>query len=106
MAVIRKAQVPAVGAPSEEVTVEPLGGEVVVHGLGLSDRLRMSAWTGPRFGQMCEALAAAVRDADGVPIYTAQEWEAFGGQHMADAIRLWQVIERLSSLDEAQAEKN
>jgi hypothetical protein len=103
---ILKSQAPSIQVPKEAVQVDALGGEVVVYGLGLAARLRMSQWNGPRFGQMCEALAESVRDAEGVPLYTADEWEVFGGRHMPDAIRLWQAIERVSSLDEAQAEKN
>lgn len=86
--------------------VDALDGEVVVHGLGLADKLRFATWQGPRFSQMCEALSVAVRDANGDPLWTADEWDAWGGQHLDEAIRLWSVVERLSSLDKEDAEKN
>lgn len=86
--------------------VESLDGEVIVHGLGLADKLRFATWQGPRFSQMCEALAVAVRDANGEPLWSADEWDAWGGQHLDDALLLWGVIERLSSLDKEDAEKN
>lgn len=103
---IRKAQAPALRVPKEAVQVDALGGEVIVHGLRLSDKLRFATWDGPRFAQMAEALAVSVRDADGAQLYTSDEWEVWGGEHMGEAIRLFGVVERLSGLNEAQAEKN
>jgi len=106
MAALKRSQIPAPSFPKETAAVESLGGEVIVWGLGLADKLRFATWDGPRFGQMCEALAVSVRDADGEPIWTAGQWDAWGSAHMADAMRLFGVIEKLSGLSEAQAEKN
>lgn len=106
MAAIKRAQLPPPSFPKKMVAVEALGGEVVVWGLGLADKLRFATWDGPRFAQMCEALAVAVRDADGVPLWTAEQWDAWGSKHVTEALRLFGVIEELSGLTEAQAEKN
>lgn len=106
MAALKRSQIPPPSFPKETVAVDSLGGEVVVWGLGLADKLRFATWDGPRFAQMCEALAVSVRDADGERIWTAEQWDAWGSAHMADALRLFGVIEKLSGLSEAQAEKN
>lgn len=106
MAAIKRAQLPPPSFPKETVAIEVLGGEVVVWGLGLADKLRFATWDGPRFAQMFEALAVSVRDADGAPIWTADQWDAWGSKYVAEALRLFGVIEKLSGLTEAQAEKN
>lgn len=102
---IKRSEAPAIRARKEAVEVAGIG-EVVVYELGLADKLRFATWDGPRFSQMCEALAVSVRDADGEPLYDAVQWDAWGGRNLQEAIRLFGVVERLSSLSEAQAEKN
>lgn len=107
---LRRNQVPEIRVPKEAVKLESMGGDVVVYGLRLSDKLRFAAWDverdGPRHRQMAALLAVAVRDGAGEPIWTEDDWDVWGGQNMADAVQLFRVAERLSGLDEAQAEKN
>ncbi len=103
---LKKASLPVPRVQKETVEVAALGGEVVVYGLGLADKLRFATWEGPRFSQMCEGLAVAVRDASGDPLWDAAAWDAWGGQHLEDALKLWQAVERVSGMSEAQVEKN
>ena len=95
--------------PKETVAVEELGGEVVVRGLLLSERLALYAGAndeGRVFAQIPALLAQTVVDADGAAIYDAAAWEAFGAQHMDAALRLFGVAKRLSGLDAESAAKN
>jgi hypothetical protein len=103
---LKKSGLPVPRVQKETVEVAALGGEVVVWGLGLADKLRLATWEGQRFSQMCEGLAVAVRDASGDPLWDAAAWDAWGGQHLEDALKLWQAVERVSGMSEAQAEKN
>lgn len=82
--------------PKETVDVPALGGEVVVRGLLLSERLEWAGSAG--YAQVARALALCVALEDGKPALTAEEWEAFGGQHLEAAIDLFQVVKRLSGL--------
>jgi len=89
--------------PKEAVDVPALGGEVVVRGMLLSERIEL--WSGSvTYAQVAKALAACVSLDDGKPALTADEWEAFGGQHLDDAIALFSVVKRLSGLG-TEAEK-
>lgn len=88
--------------PKETVDVPALGGEVVVRGLLLSERLEWAGNAG--FAQVAKALATCVTLDDGKPALTAEEWEAFGGAHLEAAIDLFQIVKRLSGLG-GEAEK-
>ncbi len=83
--------------PKETVDVPALGGEVVVRGMLLAERLEL--WSGTvTYSQIAKALAACVLLDDGKPALTVDEWEAFGGTNLDDAISLFQVVKRLSGL--------
>jgi hypothetical protein len=103
---LRRGDIPPPSFPHEPVHVESLGGEVVVYGLGLADKLRFSTWDGPRFAQLCEALAICVRDDEGAAIWTSEQWDAWGSLHVKEALDLFGVIERLSGMTEEQVSKN
>lgn len=106
MAILKKANIQAPTLPKETVDVPELGGEVVVSGLLLKDRIELFAAAETGGAQLSRLLAATVLDADGVPVYTQEEWEQFGAQHFAAALRLFDVARRLSGLDAEVAKKN
>lgn len=83
--------------PKESVDVPALGGEVIVRGMFLSERLEL--WSGTvTYAQIAQALSKCVSLDDGKPALTADEWEAFGGQYLDEAIALFRVVKRLSGL--------
>lgn len=109
--------------PKETVAVESLGGEVIVRGLLLSERLendhvnaklrvardgesddqataRAGAQILPRILHQC------VVDAEGERLMSHQEWDEFGALHSADAFLLFNTAMRLSGQDLEGAEKN
>lgn len=107
MALLKKSEIATPVLPRETVDVPELGGEVVVQGMLLRDRIGLffdAEKTG--HGQLCKVLAVTVVDADGVQVYTQDEWEAFGAKHAAAVIRLFDVSRRLSGFDAEVAAKN
>lgn len=106
---LRKADIKPPVLPRETHECAPLGGEVVVRGLLLRERLALfddANSGGVRFGHLSAVLAACVLDADGKPVFTIDEWETFGAQHMEAALQLFAVAQRLSGLDVEDAKKN
>lgn len=109
MALISKANIAAPVLPKETVEVSALGGEVIVRGLLLSERLALFAGIredGNAFAHLPSMLAATVQDADGLQVFSEQEWEAFGAKHFEAALSLFAVARKLSGLDAEVAEKN
>lgn len=105
---LKKAEIKPPVLPKEAVEVAELGGEVVVRGLLLRERLALfdAANGSERYGHLSAVLAASVIDGDGEPIYTAQEWEEFGAVHFEAALKLFNVARRLSGLDAEERKKN
>ena len=106
--VLKKGDVKRPVLPKETVTVPELGGDVVVRGLLLSERLAIFS---PRegvnqFAHIGELLAATVVDCAGEAIFTATEWEEFGAKDFSAALNLFQVARRLSGLDVEVQQKN
>ncbi len=106
MAVLKKANIAAPVLPKETVDVPELGGEVIVRGLLLSERLALLSEAENGEAKLSSLLAATVVDADGAAVYDAQQWEEFGARHFAAALRLFAVAKRLCGLDAEVAEKN
>ena len=106
MAILKKSQIPAPVLPTEAVEVPELGGEVVVRGLLLKDRLALFLDSDKGHANLSRLLAATVRDGDGLPVFSADEWEVFGTQNFEAVVRLFSVARRLSGLDAEIAEKN
>lgn len=106
MAILERGAVPAPTLPKRTVEVPELGGEVIVRGLLLADRL--AVMTGDRldFTRISRMLASSVVLADGLPMWTAAEWEEFGAQHFEAASRIFDVALELSGLKGEAAEKN
>ena len=106
---LKKADIKPPVLPKETVEVDALGGEVVVRGLLLRERLALfddARDGGERFGHLSAVLAACVVDADGKQVFTVDEWEQFGAVHFEAALKLFNVAQRLSGLDVEGAKKN
>lgn len=99
MAMLKKGAITAPILPKETVTVDELGGEVVVTGLLLKDRFALFVDADSGFARVAQVLAATVIDADGLAIFTQKEWEEFGAVHSAAAINLFSIARKLSGLD-------
>lgn len=129
MAVVKRGNVAEPALPKETVEVEALGGDVVVRGLLLTERLDLEA----RIVQLARAnktardaaqasgdetpaanvhvvmpqlLHMAVLDADGLQIWSAEQWQRFGGAHPGQAVALFNVAWRLAGFDRADNAKN
>lgn len=104
--VIERGSLPSPLPPAETVQCEELGGEVVVRGLDLRGHLQWSLDNREdRFGQVSRLLSLCVFAADQKPLWTAEQWEAWGARNRSAAFDLFSHCRRLSGLDEAEAEK-
>lgn len=120
---IDRNQVPAPEVPREEIEVPELGGSVTVRGLLLTERLRISslraADAAPRPGETDDEakaradtasvprlLALTVLASDGQPLWSEAQWQAFGAQHFATALGLFNAAMRLSGFDHEGDRKN
>lgn len=106
---LKKADIKPPVLPREAVEVVELGGEVVVRGLLLRERLALfdDALAGAqKYGHISAVLAACVVDAEGEPVYTVEQWEQFGAAHFEAALALFKVAQRLSGLDVEERKKN
>ena len=105
---IKKSATSAPAIPEETVKVPELGGEVLVRGLLLKDRLAIALAEGyERMAAMLAACVFAKDDAGAtVPLWTADEWERFGAVHYEAALKLWDVTRKLADLDGEAAAKN
>ena len=114
MALVEQAPEPCL--PIEEVTVDSLGGEVFVRGMDMPQMLQYIAGrraaAAPRNGEtedeanmragteaVAKALAVTVLKANKQPLYTEQQWRAWGAQHLPEVMRLYAVSMRLSGQD-------
>ncbi len=88
-----------VTVPTERVQVDALGGEVLVRGLTLSQRVAIAAAADGGAPGMLSILAATVLADDGEPLWPAEDWDLWAGQHLDDAVRLVTVARRLSGID-------
>lgn len=109
MAVIERTGLPEPVIRKKTVPVPALGADVVCTGLLLSDLLRLGTrGTGDRdYKHVCETLAVAVLAADGLPLWTARQWEMWGGTHTADVMMLYGEINQLCGVaEQGEAAKN
>ncbi len=107
MKALKKADIKPPVLPKETVEVPEFGGEVIVRGLMLRDRIALFTSAGTdNSAHLSKLLAATVVDADGVQIYTDEEWEEFGAKNFDACIRLFNVARRLSGLNAEVAHKN
>lgn len=95
---LKKSEVTRPVRRKETVQVDALGGEVIVQALLMRDRLELASMDGPKYGHVSEILARSVVDADGLSVYTAEEWEIFGTEHQQEAFQLLEVSQKLSGM--------
>lgn len=109
MALLKRGNVTGPTLRKETVPVPSLGGDVVVRGLMLSERLGLrekaqaakEAGGGDRF--VAELLACSVVDADGHPLFTAEQWDIWAADHPAEFGALIDKSMELGGLDGAAA---
>lgn len=92
--------------------VPELGGEVIVRPLMLSDRLALAQHPAfqtngrpTEFKHIAALLEFAVVDANHEPLFSAEQWDAWGSQHIQAALALWDVAWQLSGLDTERSKK-
>lgn len=124
MALLQRADVRPPVLRKETAPAPGLGGDVVVCGLLLSDRLALdgikAAMAQPLPGEteeqaarragsaiVFETLARTVVIAgDQQPVFDAAGWNLHGASHPDDVLSLYRVAWRLSGYEEAATEKN
>ena len=97
--VIKKSDAKPPVLARETVPAPGVGGDVVVQAMMMSDRLQIATADLPQYAHIAEVLARSVVDADGERIWTAKEWEVFGGTNQEEVWKLFDVAKRLSKLD-------
>ncbi len=108
---------------TEIVTVESLGGDVLVRGRKLAESMRLSTirqkvptqqeGESPEDAEVRAVaemvtltLAMQVCDGGGRRLWSAEQWAIWGGAHPSDLARLHEVAERLSGSNTEAVRKN
>lgn len=109
---VSRATVAAPVRPSQTVDVPGLG-EVVVQAVTLTQRLdfegRVSKARDAGGGvnsMVCDLLSITVMADDGLSLWSAAEWDAFGAAHPAAVLELFNAAWRVGGFDRSAAEKN
>jgi hypothetical protein len=102
MTVLKRSDIPRPSLPKETVEVKSLGGEVVAQAMDLEHRIEFSLMDGAWPGRLAPALARCIVDADGNPIFSADEWQAWGGKNAREALELWAVVRKLSGIGDEE----
>lgn len=119
---VARSAAPVVELPRETVTVEALGGDVIVRGMDMPEMLRFAAakrrLTTARDGETVEqaeersvsevvpfALSMVVLADDGLPLYTERDWRIWGARNASSALELFAVAMRLAGNDSAAEKK-
>lgn len=122
MPTITRDAIAPVALPTEPVDVAAIGGVVLVRGMSLPQLLAFRAAgrraSEPLPGETPETaaerasgelvpmlLATCVVLDDGQPVYSAEQWAAFGTRHPGDTLDLWQRAIALSGADLAAEKK-
>lgn len=105
---LKKSDVPVPPQSGTEIaTVPELGGDVLVRGMLLRDRLELALTAG--YGRLAMTLALCVsvdgEQGESVPLFSAEEWERWGSKNYVAAMKLWDIVRRLSDIDGEEAEK-
>ena len=83
-----------------------LGDTVLVRGLTFSQQMQYGTRTEMgKHSHVAGLLCMTVLAADGESLFTEEQWELFGAQHLADVITLYNTAKRLSGLDEEAVAK-
>lgn len=86
-----------------------LGGDVIVRGLRLSERLSLFSnlrQDGRNYESIGRLLSLCVIDSAGTPLLSEDQWEELGGGHFDQVFDLFKVARKLSGLDAEAVEKN
>lgn len=108
MGILKRADIaPPTPLGKETVAVPALGGEVVVRGMTLTERLVVSATEGKveAFEGIAFALSRCVLDAEGEPLMDREQWELWGAANTPAAIDLFVAVKRLSLIERSDVEK-
>lgn len=93
--------------PQETVTVEALGGEIILRGMLLSEHLDLVQRREEiGYRRLSYTLAACAVDEEGKPLMTVDEWERFGAMHSEQAFTLFGIANRLSGLSPPEEKKS
>lgn len=86
--------------PKRTVELPEAGGEVIVRGLLLTDRLRLAGLVGDGADKevVAQTLAVTVIDENEMPLWSVAQWEQFGAVHFGAALRVFRVAQELSGL--------
>lgn len=123
MALIDRNNVPAPVVPQETVPMPSLGGDVLVRGLLLDQRLQFGAtqrelnkvregetqeqaWERAGTEAVPLLLALTVVLQDGLPMWAPSQWQAHGATHHGECMDLFNTAWRLSGFDGGAAAKN
>ena len=97
---IKRSDIKTPVLPREAVQVDALGGEVVVRGMLLRDRLdfmaKAAADKADGIALTYELMALCVVADDEKPFYTAAEWEVFSS---AESVAFFALLARVQSLN-------
>jgi len=121
--VLNRSQVKRPVLPQQIEPCEPLGGDVVVRGMSLSERMATDDLNikaaAPLEGETDEeararagrlvvprTLRVCVVDDEGAPVLTEQEWDALGATHQSLVFHLFFIALRLSGRDPEAIQKN
>lgn len=106
---ISRGQIKAVALPEERVTVEAIGGEVLIRGFDIGRMLRFQALRSADVEGQSEqdrqavvithGLHMGVLLDDGLPVYSVAEWAVFAARHVEVALDLFSKVMRLSGTD-------
>lgn len=106
---LKKSEIKPPVLKKEAVPVASLGGEVVVRALKLSERLALFSNRdegGQVYAHIAELLAVAVVDADGMPIWSSDDWDVWAAGHVDESLALFERAKALSGLDAEVVAKN
>jgi len=105
---IKRDQVASFMVPKQTVEVPEFGGEVVVRCMPMAARAQMIVGSKNQqpMQHIVQTLAVCVIDAAGEPIFSAEEWDAFGGAHFNRACELYLLAQKLSGADHEENQKN
>jgi hypothetical protein len=121
--VLNRAQCTAPSLPEQIEPVAELGGDVIVRGLLLSERMHLDdinekakvplegetdEQARSRAGKLVvpRMLHACVVDDERMPIFTLDQWDVFGGTHRATVFRLFDIALRMSGRYTEDVAKN
>lgn len=110
MALLKRGDLAAPALPREQVNVASLGGDVIVRGLMLSERIALFGDAPGAKREFAERIAAhqsmanmlsvAVLDADDEPLFTSEQWESFGAKQPEEFNALCAVAMRLAGFED------